>query len=124
MKNTDHNPFRFIKLTEDQNRPFEKKPVDSENGSSANVPVVLFITSFPPRECGIATYSQDLVGALQNTFEHSFQVRICPVESKTEQHSYAGEVEYFLNTDEPESYLYLARQINEDARIEIVLVQH
>ena len=124
MQNPDNKPFRFRGLSEDRNRPFENQRNDSNNGSSASVPEILFITSFPPRECGIATYSQDLVAALQNTFDHSFQVRICPVESKTEQHSYAGEVEYFLNTDEPNSFQYLASQINEDARIEIVVVQH
>ena len=29
---------------------------------------ILFITSYPPRECGIATYSQDLIMALNNKF--------------------------------------------------------
>ncbi len=28
-------------------------------------PEILIITSYPPRECGIATYSQDLVTALK-----------------------------------------------------------
>jgi len=29
------------------------------------LPEILFITTFPPRECGIATYSQDLISALK-----------------------------------------------------------
>ncbi len=29
---------------------------------------ILVITSYPPRECGIATYSQDLIRALNNKF--------------------------------------------------------
>ena len=33
------------------------------------LPEILFITSFPPRECGIATYSQDLVKALNHIFK-------------------------------------------------------
>lgn len=32
------------------------------------LPEILFITSCPPRECGIATYSQDLIKALNNKF--------------------------------------------------------
>ena len=35
-------------------------------------PEILFISSYPPRECGIATYSQDLIKALNNKFNHSF----------------------------------------------------
>jgi hypothetical protein len=34
-----------------------------------STPEILFISSYPPRECGIATYSQDLVKALNNKFE-------------------------------------------------------
>jgi hypothetical protein len=49
---------------------------------------ILFITSYPPRECGIATYSQDLVRALNNKFSHSFKINICPVESDIEKHVY------------------------------------
>ena len=41
------------------------------------LPQILCITSYPPRECGIATYSQDLIIALQNKFDHSFDMKIC-----------------------------------------------
>jgi len=34
------------------------------------LPEILFITSYPPRECGIATYSQDLLKALNNKFSN------------------------------------------------------
>jgi hypothetical protein len=37
------------------------------------VPELLFITSFPPRECGIATYTQDLISALTQQFEPTFK---------------------------------------------------
>ena len=33
---------------------------------NGKLPEILFINSYPPRECGIATYSQDLVKALNN----------------------------------------------------------
>ena len=37
---------------------------------------ILFITSYPPRECGIATYSQDLIKALNNKFSNSLSIKI------------------------------------------------
>ena len=40
------------------------------------IPEILFISSFPPRECGIATYSEDLIKALENKFNHSFKIEI------------------------------------------------
>ena len=47
---------------------------------------ILLISSYPPRECGIANYSQDLVNALNDKFENSFKVNVCPIESDVEQH--------------------------------------
>ena len=41
------------------------------------LPGILIITSYPPRECGIATYSQDLIFALNNKFTKSFDITIC-----------------------------------------------
>ena len=42
---------------------------------------ILFITSYPPRECGIATYSQDLINALNHQFSNSFSIKICALEA-------------------------------------------
>ena len=40
------------------------------------LPEIVFVTSYPPRECGIATYSQDLIKALNNKFRKSFDIKI------------------------------------------------
>ncbi len=88
------------------------------------LPEILFITTFPPRECGIATYSQDLIIALNNKFEKSFNIKICALENETEQHKYNDDVAYKLQTDNPNSYIDLAKKINENSKIQIVLLQH
>jgi glycosyltransferase involved in cell wall biosynthesis len=85
---------------------------------------ILFITSYPPRECGIATYSQDLVKALNNKFDHSFKIRICPLESENEKHTYADEIKYILDVDHPGAFNNLAASINMDGDIGIVMIQH
>lgn len=91
---------------------------------SSNLPEVLFLTSFPPRECGIATYSQDLIGALNNKFFDSFKLSICALESDNEKHEYNEEIKYKLNTDVTGAFAKLAKEINEDADISMVMVQH
>ena len=92
--------------------------------SKNDLPEILVITSFPPRECGIATYSQDLIKALNNKFSHSFNIKVCALESDNEKHSYSDEVEYILNTDQPHVFTKLAKKINENDRIAMVLIQH
>jgi glycosyltransferase involved in cell wall biosynthesis len=85
---------------------------------------ILFITSYPPRECGIATYSQDLVKALNNKFSSSFTFSICALEPEDAGYPYPGEVKYILNTSLADGYENLALTINKDESIKIVVVQH
>ena len=96
----------------------------SANPNIDTLPEILFITSYPPRECGIATYSQDLICALKNKFSHSFKVSICPLESENEKHDYTEEIKYTLNTDVPNTFKILAKSINENDAIRIIMIQH
>lgn len=89
-----------------------------------SLPEILVISSYPPRQCGIATYSQDLVGALNNKFHSSFLLTICALENESEKHVYPAEVKYILNTDEPESFHQLSATINASPHIGIVILQH
>ena len=85
---------------------------------------ILFITSYPPRECGIATYSQDLITALNKKFNNSLSIKICALENGKTSYNYPDEVKYRLDTSQVTSYLNLAEEINEDDRIQLVLIQH
>jgi glycosyltransferase involved in cell wall biosynthesis len=96
----------------------------SKNDTSISLPEILLISSYPPRECGIATYSDDLVKALNKKFNHSFTISICPLESENEVHQYPAEIKYRLNTDEPGSFMQLAKSINGNEAIRIVMLQH
>ena len=88
------------------------------------LPGILIVTSYPPRECGIATYSQDLIFALNNKFTKSFDVKICALESELEKQNYSNEVNYVLETDNKKSYLELADKINKNSTISMVVFQH
>lgn len=90
----------------------------------ASADQMLLISSFPPRECGIATYSDDLVTALTKTIGDGFSINICPLESDTEKHIYDRDTEYILNTDAPGSFCILADLINNNRRIILVMIQH
>jgi glycosyltransferase involved in cell wall biosynthesis len=88
------------------------------------IPEILFISSFPPRECGIATYTQDLVNALTTQFENSFTCKICALESETEKHNYNPDIKYILNTDSRNSFIKTAFFINKNANIKLLVMQH
>lgn len=98
--------------------------VTPKHRTGKNLPQILFMTSYPPRECGIATYSQDLVKALSHKFDHSFKIKICAIENETEHHNYPKEVKYVLNTQHKEAFKSLANIVNLDDKIELVVLQH
>lgn len=93
----------------------------SDDGSAE----ILFITSFPPRECGIATYSQDLISALDKQFVNSFKLKICAVECDDDLHTYENpDVKYKLNTSRADSLKEISEKINADDKIAAVVLQH
>ena len=61
---------------------------------------VLCITTYPPRVCGIATFSYDLIQTINKKFTQDYRVEVCAVESEIERHSYDSTVKYVLNTSE------------------------
>jgi glycosyltransferase involved in cell wall biosynthesis len=99
----------------------KQKPLIAKINDPAEI---LIITSYPPRVCGIATYSQDLIKALNNKFSNSFSIKVCALESGDADFQYPEEVKYTLKTSLAERYERLALQINKDHRIRIVLIQH
>jgi len=88
------------------------------------LPEVLFITSYPPTECGIATYSQDLIRALTNKFKQSFKFSVCALENNIDRYKYSGMVKYTLNTDHEHAFHRLTQKINANETISLVVLQH
>ena len=85
---------------------------------------ILILSSYPPRECGIATYSQDLIRSINSKFSNSFSIKVCALETGDSKYLYPPEVKYVLNTSIASEYEKLAFNINNDPLIKIVLIQH
>lgn len=84
---------------------------------------VLIVTSYPPRECGIATYSQDLIKALGKKFE-SFRWKVCAIQSGESNFEYPEEVEYVLDSNQLNEYGRILYAIKKNRKIKLVLIQH
>lgn len=59
---------------------------------------ILILSSYPPRECGIASFTLDLVKSLNSKFDNSYSVKICALETEGSKYIYPPEVVYSLNT--------------------------
>ncbi|MFZ4547441.1 MAG: glycosyltransferase [Bacteroidales bacterium] len=100
------------------------QPLMTTNARKNKLAEILFITSYPPRECGIATYSQDLITALNNKFNKSLSLKVCALEAGETNFTYPEEVKYTLKTSDADAFEKLAVKINNDSSIRIVLIQH
>jgi glycosyltransferase involved in cell wall biosynthesis len=85
---------------------------------------ILVLTSYPPRECGIATYSHDLITVLKKQFGTSFSIKVCALEAGYTTNIYPNEVKYILDTSNSQGFAKLAHNINQNNQIKIVLIQH
>jgi len=114
----DPENINYARITDENNEKIINR------GHTDHLAEILVITSYPPRECGIATYSQDLIKAVNNKFSNSLSLKVCALESGDETFSYPDEVKFILKTSQADGYEKLALKINNDPLIRIVLIQH
>jgi glycosyltransferase involved in cell wall biosynthesis len=91
--------------------------------SIVSCPLVAYLSSYPPRECGIATFTRDLTDAIDAINPLSHHRSIIAINDSGNLYDYGPEVKWTLDRDDLESYVRVARQINA-SRIQVVSVQH
>lgn len=85
---------------------------------------VVLIGNYPPRQCGIATFTQDLLLNLQLLLPE-VQLAVCAMnESELDTHAYPPEVVLQIDQENKNSYIQAAKIINEHAKETIVIVEH
>jgi len=88
----------------------------------ASVPRTLFMGSFPPRECGIATFTKDVVDSFDRAFHTSSEI-IAIDEPGGEVRQYGPEVVARLQQNSRESYNDVAAIVNAHPA-EVLNIQH
>ncbi len=88
-------------------------------------PCILYVSTFPPRECGIATFTQDLTNAMDKEFNPGVKSKILAInDNGTSIYNYPRKVIMQINETEMEDYLNRANEINRSPDIKIVNIQH
>jgi glycosyltransferase involved in cell wall biosynthesis len=85
----------------------------------------VFLSSFPPRECGIATFSKDLSESISKKFGHLIQPRVIALnESSSSIYNYPHKVMDQINALQAADFSALASRVNRKRSISVVNVQH
>ncbi len=88
-------------------------------------PYLLFVGTFPPRECGIATFTQDLTNAIDKEFNPDIKTKILAInDNGTSIYNYPRKVIMQINETDIEDYLNRANTINRSTQIKLVNIQH
>lgn len=80
-----------------------------------------FISTFPPRKCGIATFTADVVKYIMWAGE--WRCRVIAIDDDAEPYKYGDNVWFRINQFDKEDYIAAARRIN-DSSVDAVMIEH
>lgn len=83
---------------------------------------IIVISSYPPRECGVATYTQNLCNILEY-YNHELKISIISPLEKEDNNKYPDKVINFIERDKIKSYKEIANHINK-INPDLVFLQH
>ena len=87
--------------------------------------IVLFMSTYPPRECGIATFTRDLSFAVEKKYSPAIKSRILAMNKNgINIYNYPDEVMYQISDTDVDDYVRVAKEINGNPRIKIICIQH
>lgn len=81
---------------------------------------VAFVSTYPPTECGLATFTQDLVHAVE---AHDWQAKIISADHSERALHSDSRVICQIRREEPQDYLEAANLLNR-SKVNVVCVQH
>ena len=72
---------------------------------------VAFVSTHVPRQCGIATFANDLAHAVRGA-DAAFRVSWAAIDEPDSEHAYGKEVRWRISQGDPSSYERAAQHIN------------
>src|SRR5437879_4666851 len=90
---------------------------------------IAYISTYPPRECGIATFNQNLMRAVNANYsdrnkllDGGFVVALNDSEN-LQEYEYPGEVKYVIRQDHQKDYIRAANYINTSSA-DVCIMEH
>jgi glycosyltransferase involved in cell wall biosynthesis len=86
---------------------------------------IVFFSTYPPRGCGIATFTQDLLSYSVKFFGSHIRCKVAALNpTSLDTYKYPKEVEWEIDQNNKKDYLKLAKDVNEDIDVSGVIIQH
>jgi len=89
------------------------------------IPSIVFLSTYPPRECGIATFTQDLLNSCQIYLGKNVVCKVAALNfTSLDTYKYPKEVVWEIDQNSKKDHLNLANIVNKDTGISGVILQH
>jgi glycosyltransferase involved in cell wall biosynthesis len=86
---------------------------------------VLFVSTYPPRKCGIASFTQDLVNAIAGeSVNNKGAIQICALDKEANRNLYGYPVSMVMDGHRLDSCMEKAALINRDPSIKLLCLEH
>jgi len=85
---------------------------------------VAFLGNFPPCECGIATFTQDLVSVMNKRYNPKLKSKVIALNDYASFYNYGKNVVMEINREDIGDFIEKAREINKSKDIKLVCIQH
>ncbi len=85
---------------------------------------ILFISTFPPRKCGIASFTQDLTDAISLEISEEIGINICALDKLQNADLYDDTVSMVMDGYDLEDCLKAAKKVNRDDTVELICIEH
>jgi len=86
---------------------------------------IIYLSTFPPRECGIATFTADLTAAMDDLLEPAIESKVAAINlDDISRYHYSKKVIFQINQYSEQEYIKTAKNINAMEEVKLVNIQH
>ena len=86
---------------------------------------IAYLSTYPPRECGIASFTKDLVEAVQRKYNPALKPKVLAINNDiTDIYAYERQVIKQIAAENIEDYIQLAKELNDAPDLKLVHIQH
>src|ERR1035437_3146370 len=86
---------------------------------------IVYLSTFPPRQCGIATFTADLTYAVDQMFGSSIESKIVAMNiTEISNFPYSEKVIFQIAQPSEENYINIANKLNRLKEVKLINIQH
>ena len=86
---------------------------------------IVFLSTYPPRECGIATFTSDLLKNFDKLFVPREEAKVVAIDNtKLQTYNYPAKVIFRISENQPNDYLEVAKKLNAMPHVKLISIQH